>query len=349
MDNVFYEKTLYRILQGRLRLTLGDLVLFVYEPSAEILEESYDVYDKAYKQAYFRGCYLKKDLVNILVENNLWSPFDDREAEGLEKKLEDLKVNAYESYRDKKQLKNIKIDIRNTERKITDLKIKKYVLDHVSCEGVASFSRLVWIISKTTKFKDGTDYDWSCYPISVVMDHYTSETISQEVVRKISRTEPWRTMWGIGKNQYSVFNKSVYELTKEQLALCSYSSMYDNVMEHPESPDEKVIEDDDCLDGWFITQKRKRQKDKKLGEIESRMGSKVKDSQEVFVVAKDKKEADEIYALNNPLARATVRSRQKTIKDADGEQISFKKFDDVKQDIAIASHQKAVSTIKGGR
>jgi hypothetical protein len=36
MDDVFYEKVLYRILQGRLRLTLGDLVLFIYEPDREL-------------------------------------------------------------------------------------------------------------------------------------------------------------------------------------------------------------------------------------------------------------------------------------------------------------------------
>ena len=40
MDDIFYEKLLYRILQGRLRLKLGDLVLYVHEPSREKLEES---------------------------------------------------------------------------------------------------------------------------------------------------------------------------------------------------------------------------------------------------------------------------------------------------------------------
>ena len=60
MDDAFYEKTLYRILQGRLRLTLGDLVLYVYEPTPELIEESFDIYDEAYKKAYFLGVYIKK-------------------------------------------------------------------------------------------------------------------------------------------------------------------------------------------------------------------------------------------------------------------------------------------------
>ena len=88
MDDAFYEKTLYRILQGRLRLTLGDLVLYVHEPTPELIEESFDIYDEAYKKAYFRGVYIKKELVEILVNNDLWSPFDDREAEKIEKQIE---------------------------------------------------------------------------------------------------------------------------------------------------------------------------------------------------------------------------------------------------------------------
>ena len=38
--------------------------------------------------------------------------------------------------------------------------------------------------------------------------------------------------------------------------------MYDNVYESHERPNDKIIEDDDCLDGWFIVQRRKHEKDK---------------------------------------------------------------------------------------
>ena len=76
---------------------------------------------------------------------------------------------------------------------------------------------------------------------------------------------------------------------------------------------------------------------------------KIKNSQEVFVVARDQEAANEIYALNDPVARATVHNRQETIKAADGEQISFTKFHDVRQDIVTSSHQQAISKIKGGR
>ncbi len=350
MDNAFYEKSLYRILQGRLRLVLGDLVLYVYEPDADLIEESYDIYDESYKQAYFRGCYLKKDILDILVENDLWSPFYEKQSKKLENDIEDLKVDLYKTFYDKRKVKSLKFQIRAKERQMTDYIMKKHVLDHASCEGVASFARSIWLISQTTKLKDGSHYMWDKFPISVIMDHYSSDQLGSEVIRRISRTDPWRTMWYAGKKNIDIFGKPAYQLTKDQLALCSYSSMYDNVHENPEAPDEKVIEDDDCLDGWFIVQRRKHKKDKKQQEIDDMISNpKIKNSQEVFVVARDQEAANEIYALNDPVARATVHNRQETVKAADGDQVSFTKFHDVRQDIVTQSHQQAISKIKGGR
>jgi len=350
MDNVFYEKNLYRILQGRLRLVLGGLVLYVYEPDAELIEESYDIYDESYKQAYFRGCYLKKDLINILVENDLWNPFYEKESKKLADQIEDLKADVYHSFYDKRKVKSLKIQIRNKERLMTDYVMKKHVLDHTSCEGVASFARSIWLISQTTKLKDGSSYTWDKFPISVVMDHYSSEQLDPKTIRKIARTDPWRTMWYAGKKNINIFEKPAYQLTKDQLALCSYSNMYDNVHESQDAPSEKVIEDDDCLDGWFIVQRRKYKKDKKQQEIDDMITNpKIKNSQEVFVVARDQQAANEIYALNNHGAKATVHNRRQAIENADGEQISFTKFHDVRQDMVTQSHQQQMSKIRGGR
>jgi hypothetical protein len=350
MDDVFYEKTLYRILQGRLRLTLGDLVLYVYEPTLELLEESYDVYDEAYKKAYFRGVYIKKELIEILVDNDLWSPFDDREADNIEKKIEDLKVEAFKSFFSSKKLRGIRANIRSMERNLYKYKSKKMALDHTSCEGVALFSKSVWLISQTTKLKDGSHYNWKNFPISVIMDHYSSEQISPEVFRSIARKDPWRSMWLNGKKHSNLLGKPSCRFTKDQLNLCSYSSMYDNVYESPDSPNAKIIEDDDCLDGWFIVQRRKYEKDKKQQEVDSMITNpKIANSQEVFVVTPDSEAAQEIYNLNDVAARSTIRNRQSLIKEADGEQISFTEFQDVRQDIAMESHKAAINKMKGGR
>ena len=75
---------------------------------------------------------------------------------------------------------------------------------------------------------------------------------------------------------------------------------------------------------------------------------KIANSQEVYVVAKDNEAAQEIYGLNNPLARQTIQDRKNVIDEAEGD-ISFTKFHDVRQDIAMESHRAAISKMKGGR
>ena len=349
MDNILNEKTLCRILQGRLRCSLGDPALYIYEPNKEILEESFDVYDQAYKDAYFKGVYLKDELVPILVENDLWTPFDDREADKIEKQIEDHKVKAFEFYYKTRDLVNIKMVLRALEKELLKYKSKKHTLDHISCEGVASFARSIWIISKTVYNVDKTPYDWSRHSISSLMDFYNSNQISSTEFRLVARSEPWRSMWNIGKKQGNAFGKSACELSKDQISLSSYSSMYDNVYESSEAPDEKVIEDDDCLDGWFISQRRQHDRQKKKKQSEDLIKNpKIANSQEIFLVAKDQEEASRIYDINDPMVRSIIQDRQNTIKSSD-KQIRFQEFNDIKQDIAMDRVQAARNKVKGMR
>jgi hypothetical protein len=297
MDNILNEKTLCRILQGRLRCSLGDPALYIYEPTAEIIEESFDIYDQSYKEAYFRGVYLKKELVPILVENELWTPFDDREAKKIEKQIEDHKVKAFEFFYKTRDLANIKMVLRILEKDLLKCKSKKHTLDHISCEGVASFARSIWIISKTVYNIDKTPYDWSRHSISSLMDYYKG----------------------------------------------------DNVYESSEAPDEKVIEDDDCLDGWFINQRREYDKQKKKRQAEDLIKNpKIANSQEVFLMAKDQEEANKIFDINDPLVRGIIRDRQNTIQNSE-RQIKFQELNDVRQDIAMDRVQAARDKFKGMR
>ena len=349
MDDILNEKTLCRILQGRLRCSLGGPALYIYEPTKEILEESFDIYEKSYNEAYFKGVFLKKELLPILVENELWTPYDDREAEKTEKEIEEYKLKAFQFFYKTKDLVSIKMVLRNLEKKLLKYKSKKHVLDHVSCEGVASFARSIWIISKTVYTLDKRLYSWDNHSISSLMNHYNSNQISTTEFRSVARNEPWRSMWAVGKKQGNAFGKASCELTKDQISLSSYSCMYDNVYESSESPDEKVIDDDDCLDGWFISQRREYDKQKKKKQAEDLIKNpKIANSQEVFLMAKDQEEANKIFDVNHPAVRSIIRDRQNTIESSDGE-IKFTELNDIKQDIAIESMQSAKSKIKGMR
>ena len=92
MNDIQIDKTLYRIIQGRLRFKRDGLVLYIYEPTKELMYESYEIYDDAYDLAYKRGNYIKPEVLQILIEQDLWTPLDDKEAkEVIDKALKSVK------------------------------------------------------------------------------------------------------------------------------------------------------------------------------------------------------------------------------------------------------------------
>jgi len=344
MDEIYYEKTLNRIIQGRLRLRLGDLVLFIYEPTKDIIEESFDVYEDTRKKAYFSGVYIQDEVIQLLVENDLWTPLDDRRAKEIEDEIEDLKVEAFKSFVHKRKLAGIKRKIRNMEQKVLKLRYKKTQFDHITCDGVANFARKCWLIQRTTKTSDGEPYDFKNISISALLEIVASEEISPTTFRKIARTQPFRGMWNLSKKTGDLFGGSAIDIDKNKLALISYAQMYDNVFESPESPKDGIVEDDDCLDGWFIVQRRKYERDKKQAEIDAMItNEKIAKSDEIFVMT-NKHEANEIYDLNSPMARQKVKQRSQFIEDK-GE-VKFGELPDVKQDMKIQGNKAGVEAIR---
>jgi len=336
-ENVRTEKNLYRILQGRLRLRCGGLVLLVKEPCMDLLEASFEAYDEAYDKAYRKGCYIKDELVEILIQHNLWTPLDDRDADNVEKEIEELKIEAFRNFYKPKDLARIKRAIKGKEKKFMNLKTKKQTLDHASCEGVATMTRWNWLLYKSTFFSDGTDYDWS-YSIADIVRLYNSARLGSADYRELARYDRWRSLWSAGQNR-DILGKPVCQFTRDQAFLCSFTKMYDSVHEHPDSPDERVIDDDICLDGWFLVQKRKRDKDKKQREVDQLITNpKISNSGEVFVMARDNEDAESIHKLNNPLAMQTMRDRNAKIKE--GGRIKHTELNDVQVDIQLQRNQQ---------
>lgn len=353
MEDIYYEKVLNRIIQGRLRLRLGDLVLFIDEPCKDIIEESFDIYEDTHKKAFFSGVYVEQEVMEILLMNDMWSPLDDRKVKDIEKEIENLKVEAFKSFIHKQKLVVFKRQIRRKEREIIKLKTKKHQFDHLTCDGVANFARKCWLTQKMTKTQDGQPYNFKEVSISSVLDMVTQNEILPETFRKLARSYPFRGMWNLSKKTGDLFGGSAIDVDKNKLALISYAQMYDNVYENPESPKDEVIEDDDCLDGWFILQRRKIEKDKKQAEADALISNeKIANSSEIFLMAKNQEDVNNIYDLNDPVSRAKIKQRESQI-ESEGS-VKFADLHDVRQEMYIESRQKGMEQIKsraggGGR
>lgn len=346
MEEAKINKILYRIIQGRLRFSRLDPVLYIHEPSPEIIEESFDIYEKSYQESYLKGLYIKKELKEVLFENEMWSPLDDREAEKITPQIEDLKVEAFQNYINPKKLSGIKANLRFMERTQHKLKTKIMQLDHTSCEGTAEFARSIWVLSKTVRLFNGDPYDLNKCSLYSVLSFYNDSSITASQFRGVSRSDLFRGMWSLAKKGSSLFGDRACQLTKDQSALCSFASMYDNVNENPERPSDKVIEDDDCLDGWFITQRRKHEGEKKKREVEAMLSnSKIANSQEVFLMADSQETARNINDMNTAHAKNIIQNRNAQIEKEGS--VKLTELTDVRQNITTQARQAAIQKVKG--
>ena len=148
MNDAKVQALLYRILQGRLRLARSGLVVYIKEASRELLHESFGVYESAYDEAYLNGVWVDDEIKDILLKNDIWSPLSDKQIEKVKKDIDQEKLFAFESYYKKRELNFIKRRIRFLEGDMAELIQRHHSMDHLSCNGVAEYTRCRWIISK---------------------------------------------------------------------------------------------------------------------------------------------------------------------------------------------------------
>lgn len=276
--------------------------------------------------------YINSEMANVLAEQDIWNPLNDIDIDKLKEEIDDVKLECFNNFYDKKKLKQCKHKLSNRQDSIIKLMFKKSSLNHLTCDGFAEMSRNNYIISRTVFFEDGSPYDWSQFDYSDILIFYQESTITSGQIREICRNDPWRSIWNISKKRDNPLDRNFCEYTKDQLSLCSYSMMYDNVHEHPECPSEEIIDDDDCLDGWFVAQRRKSEQEKKhKTSTDVLTNPRIKNAKEIFIMADNKERAGDIFDLNDPNSRAIIQQREHVIQTK--EKVQDFEFMDIKMDL----------------
>jgi len=118
-----------------------------------------------------------------------------------------------------------------------------------------------------------------------------------------------------------------------------WSRMYDNVHESPDCPSEEVINDDDMLDGWFSIQASKRKDAIMESELESKLSnSKIANSQEIFLMADSKQDAENINQMNTHQARMIKKQRFNQLQKRG--QMDQNQFQDERLKMGQKSHEQ---------
>lgn len=299
------------IRSGKVFISHKDIDLEIYPLTLDQSFKSCQVYQKAYDKAYSEEIMTEEDMDQWMMENELWTLHDDKKEEGLKKDIERLKVEIYNARDNAMLASNLRKYIRAGEAQITSHLNKKYIYHQNTCEGIASSERLAWIIKNTTYF-NGKLYNFEELSLQYVVDEWQSHFISESKSRELARNDPWKSLWVTRESSgFTLFaNPPNTELTYNQKNILIWSQMYDNIQESMECPNKEVIEDDDMLDGWFIIQHKKREKDRVEKEFEnSTKNEKIKNASEVFVVTA-KEKAEKINDMNDMNAKMIKHQRK---------------------------------------
>lgn len=306
------EYFLSRIIAGQSRFKLFDKVFTVTHPSRIQRYISNEVYQDVYQECKLNDIMVCDELLLFARDKGLWGDDQDKELETLNKNVEDLKVGLYERFSEDNARFSIKKGLDLTNKEINRLFNLKNKFDYLSCESIATAAKLRYLIGVAINYPN---YDVPGEYTEDIMNRYFYEKIPEEKFREISRTEPWLSYWTTkGYSGNGLFGVASVDLNEEQRTLMMWSSFYESIKEHPECPNEKILADNDALDGWIIVQKRKRKEEQAKNRLDS-VGAKVKGSDEVFLMAKSDDDYNDIMSLNNNEGKRIINQRWKYITE----------------------------------
>tara|TARA_A100001515_G_scaffold144720_2_gene149712 strand:+ start:977 stop:2032 length:1056 start_codon:yes stop_codon:yes gene_type:complete len=310
-----------RIRSGIYRITFDDVLLKIrpltLEQDLELQEKTLGFYRKAQNDGFLT----EEELLNEMRERGLWSKEDDDKIEGLQKDIDRLKVELFQNKNTKKLCSQIRTYLKAGKKQLNEVLQQKHVYSENSCEGITQLEKIKAFMGMCCYHsKDGKEqlYDYEKVPVDHIAKLYGMQLLSESAIREIARNEPWRSLWVM--NEAKVFNlfanNMEHQLTVDQKNLMIWSRMYDNVYESMECPTDDVIEDDDMLDGWFIVQRKKREKDKAEQEISNQTNNqKISQSAEIFVFADNEDSAKKINETNSLHSQAVKKQRMAVIQD----------------------------------
>lgn len=344
------EILLNRIILGKTIFYHNDKKYILYSPSNDIKYEACLLYDSVLNEEKFDNWFREENTKNVLISLELWNFQTDKALEDLEKKLDNLKVELFENFLLPSKTKLIRNNIKNTKNQINKIYLIKQNFISNTLEGYASSLKNEYIICYTLYSDNELVFDYydiqssknSSTLFNSLIQEIDKMIISTETYKMLARSQIWRSFINCGKYN-TLFDKPITSLTDEQRALLNISRMYENIHEHPECPDDAVIEDDDALDGWMIVQKRKNDKAKKQNQFDSR-NPQLKKSGEVFLMTENEQDYTSVSEMNSAESSAAIREKMAYIKEKghaiDGE------LPDVKREIRQTISQLSAANRK---
>ncbi len=309
-----------RIISGTLFFNHNNVEYYCKQPDNRIKYQAELLYTNLIKDNIYEPWTRLPDLPKLLKDLDIWIDQDEEILNQSIKKLDNYKLSLYNQRLNKKQILSNKKNIESIKNSIQKLMQRKSSFNYLTLEDYANIKKNEYIYLNTIYYSNSNDLVFSSDPSNVshllfdsIMAEISNYFISIEEYKSIARSEYWRSIWT--GNKYNVFDKAACDLTDEQKSLINVSTMYDKIFEHPECPENFVIEDDDMLDGWMIYQKNKIEESKKENKSQD-ITTKHGNAQEIFIMA-DREDIPTIHDMNSLENKNIIRQRNKVIRSSE--------------------------------
>ena len=295
-----------------------------------------DIYaDSIYQNNKFNDWVKEDEILDSLVDLGIWTYQGDKDLAHLEKQLDDQKVELFQNVLSPKKTTATRRRIQNIKTQYSKYYDLRHSLDHLTADGYSRLVKnqyiLIHSLFDSNNHRIFPDLDTADYTyLNEISTLISSQSLDISTFRNIAKGEAWRSYWSANKT--NVFHSATTSWTDEQKTLVILSKMYDSAYEHPECPSDDIIADDDMFDGWMIQQRRENEKIKNKNRTEKMLeGKNLGNAQEVFLMPSSRKEAENIYNLNDMTARHTIKERNNTIANS-SQPIDASKLNDVQRD-----------------
>lgn len=339
MNDAEIELILYRIFSGKLYFFYKNEKYELRSPDIDTRYEAQLLYNNILNDEKYNEWLREENLDRILINLGLWTMDTNTVIKSLNKKIDDTKVVLFQQRLLKDKTKQNRKNLENCIKQLNGIMAKKNEVYAHTLEGYASSIKNEYIICNTLYQNDLKVFsidiknDENSYTLfNNIVNEINNHVIDTSQFKKLARHTIWRSYWNA--NKQNIFPGTSSEWTFDQRTLVSLSKMYDNIYEHPECPDDEVINDDDMLDGWMIFERRKVEAQKKQKKADE-LNPKLQNAQEVFLMASNKEETQEVLEMNSQESLMKIKQRSQFLEKVGS--ASSAELPDIKMDLRARS------------
>jgi hypothetical protein len=323
MDHEELQGYYLRIVSGYTLVETSNVVYKIYDPRINEQFLGRNFYQKVLLELVSKGVPTEDQAMILLRDKGLWSDEKDQQIKDLQSNLKKLNISLQDLQFKSVEKKAVTKYIEHTQMKIKELQIVKNSLLVNSAEFMARYELYkyyIYLLTRTLEDKrvwaSWTEFTHTntVFINYLVNEAYASNNIDETVVRKLARSEPWRSTWLAAVKTGDLFGRPTTELTDYQRALVGWSMIYDNAYESPDCPSIDIIDNDILFDKWLESQSEKRKKES-VDADNIIKNSRIRNAGEVFIMADSQEDAEKVYKLNDPVAMSSVKTRENKLKE----------------------------------